>query len=320
LRFPVSGRSQRRGTTWLIAAVICAVAAILARETAIVAPLLWLWWKCMRQDRVTPPLSAPRLKAIVPAMTPAYALILSACAWLLLHDRYAALLDLSRQIAAMRWTEPSLIGALAYFAEGFVLLRYPTIDPAFAPGQWPTVTRMLATLAVASVAPVAWCLRHRAPQLLFGCGWVLLWLAPIYLFRIRHDPVAEHHFYPAVWGFALLAAATWADWREHIGARRLGDAPAVVIAILLAAATVVRNTDYRSEIDLWEAAARSAPDKPRVLNNLGAAYLGASRWPDAAAAFEQALALDPSLDRARCNLYAAQRRETEPRRGSCMPP
>ena len=71
-------------------------------------------------------------------------------------------------------------------------------------------------------------------------------------------------------------------------------------------ATVVRNADYGSEVALWESAAISSPQKPRVFNNLGVAHMKESRFDLAIPCFERVLALDPGhrsaeeyLDRAR---------------------
>ncbi len=70
---------------------------------------------------------------------------------------------------------------------------------------------------------------------------------------------------------------------------------------------------------LWEAAARGAPDKLRVLNNLGVAYMEAGRWEDAEHVLARAVALDPGHERARINLEAARRREPDPPHGVRMP-
>jgi Flp pilus assembly protein TadD len=67
--------------------------------------------------------------------------------------------------------------------------------------------------------------------------------------------------------------------------------------------TVLRNQDYASEIRLWEDTVIKSPDKARVHNNLGYAYMLARRNDEARREFTTALQLDPRLYKARYNLF-----------------
>lgn len=75
--------------------------------------------------------------------------------------------------------------------------------------------------------------------------------------------------------------------------------------------TEVRNADYRSEVALWEAALRGSPDKSRVLNNLGVAYMEAGRWDPAVAVLTRAEALEPYDPQVRWNLRAARAKDLD---------
>ena len=70
----------------------------------------------------------------------------------------------------------------------------------------------------------------------------------------------------------------------------------------LAAGTVLRNADYRTEVAFWSDTVRKSPQSARAWNNLGFAYQQEERTDEARAAYEHALALDPEHIRARINL------------------
>jgi hypothetical protein len=310
----LSGRSMALGSlfvflafgAWLgerrLRAVLFFMAAVLARETMLAAILLLPLWHVARREGTGAPWSVRRLGAAGPALAGVLAVVaLASAALLLLSERYASLASVSARIAEARLGEPTLVIALRYFAESALLLRYPSIDPdvSITLGAG---SRVLAMLVGAGVVIAAWRLRRRWPALAFGIGWVLVFVAPLYLIHARIDALAERHFYPALAGVAF--AFGWMP----IAQRWLRTGVVAVVVTALFIVTLVRNADYRSEIALWEAAARSAPHKVRVLNNLGAAYLEAWRWDDAERVLARAVTLDPGHARAVENLLQARER------------
>ena len=78
---------------------------------------------------------------------------------------------------------------------------------------------------------------------------------------------------------------------------------AATLLLALASLTVLRNQVYASEIGLWQDTAMKSPDKARVHNNLGHAYLLAHRPDEARREFTTALQLNPQLYQASYNLY-----------------
>ncbi|MCZ8103193.1 MAG: tetratricopeptide repeat protein [Burkholderiaceae bacterium] len=299
------------GRSWLGVAVVAALAGAASREAALVAPLAWLAWEWARDRTGSAAFSAARLRALG-AWIPALALVLVALATvaLLSNPRYRWLLDTSARLAAERPTAPSLAIALRYFAESLLLLRYPHIDPG--PIAITPIARVGVLSGLAALLVLAWRVRASRPHLLFGLLWTALWLVPIYALPIRHDAIAERHFYPAIWGVAFPLAVEIA--------RRAPWPPAARIALGLAALALVavgatRLADYRSETALWEAAQRQTPTRLRVLNNLGVAYMEARRWDEAIATFERAVALHPDDALVGANLLRARERGDGPRPG-----
>jgi len=132
----------------------------------------------------------------------------------------------------------------------------------------------------------------------FGLAWFFLHLAPTNSFLPRLDVANERQLYLAWWGlaFALCLQLSRLPWRKP--------AAAIVLAAL-AVLCVARQLDYRSEVALWEAAAREAPWNARAHNNLGYARWLAGDRDGAMQAYRQALAMDPAHAVARYNLERA---------------
>lgn len=285
--------------------------AVLARETtALSVPVLVAALEIARADPAAPAFGVGRVRTAALAAVPFCGLTLVAAAWMLAHARYADLLQLSRWIAAAHAHDASLLTAIAYFVASALVLRYPNIDPAVDAAAPGILLRIAAALALAALFWTAWRSRGTRPHWLLGALWALAWLVPIYALPVRHDAIAERHFYPALWGLAFPLAVELALRLSAAGRTALAARGACAILLLgLLAATSARNLDYRSEVALWESAARGSPDKVRVLNNLGYAYMASGRWDEAAAALARATEIDPNDLRARWNLRAARARD-----------
>ncbi len=295
------GMARARRFAWQGAALAAFAAALLARETMIALPLLAALLEWSRGDSPGTPFTAARVRLALRRTAGLWLLAVAAAAIVLLHRRYAPLLELSALIAQDRLGSPSLLFALEHFATRLALLAPPNIDPAFAAEGIGAAHRVFAALAIAPALVLAWRARHSRPWWILGGAWVVATLAPLYLVPIRHDGVAERHFYPALWGVGFALACEIAVRLRPVPAA----ATAGALAVVLATATAMRSADYASEVALWEATARQPGAGPRAFNNLGVAYLGERRWDEASRSFERALALDPGYGLARANLDRA---------------
>jgi protein O-mannosyl-transferase len=152
-----------------------------------------------------------------------------------------------------------------------------------------------------------WQLRRR-PWLACGILWFFLHLLPTNSLLPRQDVANDRQLYLALLGPAALLAAALCT---ALAARPARFAAATLL-LVLGAATVLRNRDYATEIDLWRATAQHSPHKARVWNNLGYAHQLAGDRAAARAAYLRALALDPQHIRARFNLDALQNTATAP--------
>ena len=289
--------ARARSLAWQAAALAAFAAALLSRETFVVIPALLALVEWGRGDSGGTAFSSARLRLALRRTASLWAVAAIAVAAMLGHRRYGPLLELSTVIAQGRLDSPSLLLALEYFATRLVLLSPLSIDPAVQPELLGVAHRAVASLACAAALLLAWRCRTTRPWWIIAMGWVVVTLAPMYLVPIRHDGVAERHFYPALWGIGFAFSCEIAVHLRSGRAMASGCAAALVLSV----ATAMRNADYSSEVALWEATSRNPHAGPRAFNNLGVAYLGERRRNEALAAFERALALDPGYAKAREN-------------------
>jgi tetratricopeptide (TPR) repeat protein len=142
---------------------------------------------------------------------------------------------------------------------------------------------------------------RKRPWLSFALAWAMLHLIPLYLFLPRLDIANERQMYLAGWPLFLAISIELTLWLNFRALRVV----AAALLFVLASLTISRNQVYANEISLWQDTVLKSPDKARVHNNLGHAYLLAQRYGEARREFATALQLDPQLYQARYNLFRA---------------
>jgi tetratricopeptide (TPR) repeat protein len=171
-----------------------------------------------------------------------------------------------------------------------VLAVPPNIEP-----EVPFVPTVAGFAILAAIA--AGCALSRIqPWYALALLWFFLHLAPTNSILARADAVNDRQLYLASLGplaLAGLAIVLMPRWRWGALA---------AVAVVLGAATIARNQDYRSEVALWSDTVRNSPGSARAWNNLGYAYQLEGRRDEARAAYERALSLDPTDVKARVNL------------------
>ncbi len=167
--------------------------------------------------------------------------------------------------------------------------------PTAADARW-----WIAATLIGGAIALGFAQLRRRPWLAVAILWFFLHLAPTNGPIARFDLANDRQLYLALIGPALLAGVALTRIRPHLAAT----VTAAALAAVLGAATLARNSDYASEIALWEATSRASPGKARVWNNVGWAYQQAADLDRARAAYAHALTLDPDDFRARANLDA----------------
>jgi hypothetical protein len=147
----------------------------------------------------------------------------------------------------------------------------------------------LAVILVAGAVWAAW--KTRPGAIAAGAAWVIVALLPTSIVLVRSDPVSDRLLYLPMVGIALIAAALVA----RVATRRVAVACVGSVLFALAVLTWQRNTQYASEIALWEDAASKNASHARARVNLGYAYELQGDLGKAEVQYRAALDLRPEM-------------------------
>lgn len=151
--------------------------------------------------------------------------------------------------------------------------------------------------------------RHR--WVAFGIGWFFITLSVTSSIIPIPHVIFEHHMYLPAVGFVIvlnfLIAAIVRKQKYFMGV--MGG-----IVLIFSVLTFQRNEVWRTDISLWTDIVRKAPDKVRVWNNLGLAYLEQGAYEKSIACFDRSLSMNEGEARVYNNrglAYAALGRDKE---------
>ena len=176
-------------------------------------------------------------------------------------------------------------------AYGVKLLFIPinlTFDYDFNPRFFAT-TSMLISGVVFLLILMHLTLRNRPKGVrlfYFSILWFLITLTPTNSFLPRTDLLSERNLYLPSFGLILIAAVmVWtliAFLNRHAQVFRFWAVSGlVIIYILYSALLIERNSNYRSNILLWEDTVKKSPGKLRALHNLSHFYLAEKAYQKA---------------------------------------
>ena len=262
--------------------------ALAVRETAITLPAaLWLLAWFQGESFGT---TARRLRWHGAVLVAA---LVAAIAWPG-YDRFFEYSLTARDLGAQLRGQ---MEAHAYLFWHSVIGLRTNIDPDLVtPARWEPASTLVALCLLAALALAA-ASRRRWPWLGFGIAWYLLQLAPSNSLLPRLDLANDRHLYLALPGAALLLVVPLMSLRRAWLAR----GAIALLAGALAAHTWLRSGDYRDERTLWTATVAQSPGKARAWANLGWARQIEGDTEGARQAYECALRIDPTHQRALVN-------------------
>lgn len=263
-------------------AFFCAALAPLARETALVLPLILLWWTWTvgaPRGRAWPVWLGSALAALIIALMPRH------------RELIAFSFEMRDPLTALRGNIHAATETLGFWLMPWRVTIFPD---ATSPYGWAEVPTLIRIAGFAAAWVLAFIFRRRAPALAFGIGLVLLALAPSQTFIWRADPVALKPLYLA--GLGLCIAAI--DLMRRAGGPRTVLVAALMLAVPLAVMTVQRNTLFSSELALYEDAVEKTPESASAWIAYGSALLSERRYDEAEVALDRGLDLRPYDERA----------------------
>lgn len=260
-------RRHQQVTWWNLAALVpLTLAALLAKESAVVLPALFLltdfWWNpgfslegIRRNWRLYGVLALGGAAAI-----PVF--------WTTLQNAQTA----GFALKDLTWYQYFFTQCRALFVYVGLFLfpagqdadwDFPISPTVFAHGA------IVGLIALIALAALAWRYRRRYPLAAFGFFAYLLLMAPTSSILPIRDPVAERRIYLSMLGLLLIAV-------EFVGRvrwdrNRLAAATAAVV-LVLAAATHARAQVWSSDLALWEDTVQKSPAKARAHFHLASAY------------------------------------------------
>ncbi len=285
----ISGRTQQSGIKMYGLTPLFFVIALSVKETAVTFPLALLLWEYACGGKWQ--------RALTPQWPNWLVLILSALVFLF-SDGYLSQMERSAQFNSLQGNAATELSGFAYLMRQLASPLWLNIDPGLPLLHDLSASWLQLVFFVALLALMFACWRRR-PWIGFALAWAMLQLIPLHLFLPRIDIVNDRQMYLADWPLLLALCIEVRLWTSGTRTRVF----AALLLSGLAFLTVLRNQDYASEISLWEDTVMKSPDKARVHNNLGYAYMLAHRHDEARREFTSALQLDPRLYKARYNLY-----------------
>jgi len=267
---------------------LCMLLALAVKETAVTFPAALLLWELH---------SGGTIKTAIRNQWTSWLLLLISAIFFLLHGGYQRLAENSAAINTLYGNLATQTMAFSYMLRQWLLPLWLNIDPDlrvlhnFA-GLMPQLAILFFCVIIIFLSI------NRRPWLSFAFSWALLHLFMLYIFLPRLDVANDRQLYIASWPLALAFVAEMSLWL----APKLFRISMVMLLLVLTGLTVLRNDVYHSEIALWQATALASPDKARVQNNLGYAYMLEGKNDEARGAFITALQLDPNYSKARYNL------------------
>lgn len=294
---------------WAFAGVFLFLTGVFSKETALmVLPfILALEYQSLRTNR-----TGTRLQTVI-RLTPYFAAIA-----FYLFMRWLTLSKLGIQTSIIPGVGTKLLDTMYITTDlGTRLLDDLYIIPRyFLTAIWPlhlssryVMPDDLNLLALPLVggwicilASIGWiCTRGRSTASLFGLAWMAsFWLPVSGIVFVPGAPLADRFFYiPEIGLWLIISDQICRNFPvDNPLLRKIGIATVTILILALAALTIKRNQDWRSNYSLYKSLIEHYPENVHAHVGLGKVFYGKDKEHDTALAeqeFEKAIAMDPNF-------------------------
>jgi tetratricopeptide (TPR) repeat protein len=283
----------RRARAWAAVAAACCAAGMASKEAMVTAPVAVVLWDAVFAGG--PPRRLLRERGALYGMLASSWLVL---AGLMAGGHRVASVGFGLGVSALDWIENQCVVVLDYLR--LVVWPHPLVLDYGYPRELSRAEVLPRAALLALLVLAALLALWRRPAVGFAAAWPFLLLAPTSSFvPIVTEVGAERRMHLALAGPVVLGV-TGVAWllarRAPDDARyrlRLGVAAVLVVALPLAARTVLRLGDYESAVVLWSTSVEARPDNHRALGNLAKALWEQDRLDEALVHARRAVELRP---------------------------
>jgi Tfp pilus assembly protein PilF len=284
------------------AALICGGLAVLAKETAVVLPLIIFLHVLMGIPRTE--IGSGKLRGrLAAALRQSVPYLLVAAACLLLRRQVLRGVPPTAQSISLRdglLTIPSL---MVFYVKHLIWpsrlsLNYdlPIVTSAQAWAFWAP----LALLGIAAVAGCLCVLRRREIRAVAAANWFLLPLLPVLYLPLFSDDdfVHDRYLYLSVLAFSIVTGLLAEYFGKPEMQKKTGIVPIAVLSaavVSLALGTVVQARPWKNNLSLYTNAVRIAPKNMLARNNLAREYAFEGYYSEAAEMFREILVVRPTM-------------------------
>jgi len=166
------------------------------------------------------------------------------------------------------------------------------------------IRALLSIMVVVAILFISKVLYRYNNRISFGIWWIFLSLVPVLNIIPLFNPVAERYAYFALPGYCMMLVLVM----EMVYSRVRGSMRFIAISFLglllifYSVRTVIRNSDWRTPIMLYERTLKQCPNSARFLNNLGLEYGDSGKHKKAIELFKKAMQNDPDYAYAYYNI------------------
>jgi tetratricopeptide (TPR) repeat protein len=271
---------------WMALLFVC---ALMSKQMAVTLPVVALildFWPLRRPNRILEkiPLIALAVGAAIMAFVA--------------QQKGGAVLTLGQVPLSLR-LENAPVACVIYLLQ----FLWPANLAVFYPYRWLEWWQPIAASAVLiGITALAWVQRVRRPYVLAGWLWYVVTLLPVIgIIQIGGQAHADRYTYIPLVG--ILIATTWAAMDLP---PNLAISFAAIVAIAWITLSWIQIGYWADSVVLFERAIEVTRDNSLAYNNLGEALSKREgKLPDAIAAFEQSVQIQPGYAKARVNLAGA---------------